>query len=133
MLLVVFFSSRRRHTRCALVTGVQTCALPISTATCRCRAPARKLPEQDIFGRRIVDRQRFAGGDVAARDKLEPLHVEPAIGIAAVGKVADEVGAGNVQSGPDLQAVLPQFGRSEERREGKEVVSTFRSRWSADS
>src|SRR3546814_17936243 len=25
-----FFSSRRRHTRCALVTGVQTCALPIS-------------------------------------------------------------------------------------------------------
>src|SRR3546814_7681033 len=26
-----FFSSRRRHTRCALVTGVQTCALPIYT------------------------------------------------------------------------------------------------------
>src|SRR3546814_1430885 len=25
----LFFSSRRRHTRCALVTGVQTCALPI--------------------------------------------------------------------------------------------------------
>src|SRR3546814_5704852 len=24
-----FFSSRRRHTRCELVTGVQTCALPI--------------------------------------------------------------------------------------------------------
>src|SRR3546814_3689728 len=34
MLIVVkcefFFSSRRRHTICALVTGVQTCALPIS-------------------------------------------------------------------------------------------------------
>src|SRR3546814_888044 len=30
MLYVVFFSSRRRHTICALVTGVQTCALPIS-------------------------------------------------------------------------------------------------------
>src|SRR3546814_19315362 len=28
-LLYFFFSSRRRHTRCALVTGVQTCALPI--------------------------------------------------------------------------------------------------------
>src|SRR3546814_3762694 len=25
-----FCSSRRRHTRCAFVTGVQTCALPIS-------------------------------------------------------------------------------------------------------
>src|SRR3546814_3863574 len=29
---VVFFSSRRRHTRGALVTGVQTCALPICAA-----------------------------------------------------------------------------------------------------
>src|SRR3546814_6478439 len=26
---IFFFSSRRRHTSCALVTGVQTCALPI--------------------------------------------------------------------------------------------------------
>src|SRR3546814_10040687 len=30
--VVFFFSSRRRHTRCALVTGVQTFALPISPA-----------------------------------------------------------------------------------------------------
>src|SRR3546814_12647700 len=30
-----FFSSRRRHTRCALVTGVQTCALPIATSYTR--------------------------------------------------------------------------------------------------
>src|SRR3546814_5870955 len=29
MCVLFFFSSRRRHTRCALVTGVQTCALPI--------------------------------------------------------------------------------------------------------
>src|SRR3546814_13144490 len=28
-IVLCFFSSRRRHTRCALVTGVQTCALPI--------------------------------------------------------------------------------------------------------
>src|SRR3546814_8559755 len=27
---MLFYSSRRRNTRCALVTGVQTCALPIS-------------------------------------------------------------------------------------------------------
>src|SRR3546814_6789543 len=27
--MLFFFSSRRRHTGCALVTGVQTCALPI--------------------------------------------------------------------------------------------------------
>src|SRR3546814_10235369 len=30
MMCCFFFSSRRRHTRCALVTGVQTCSLPIS-------------------------------------------------------------------------------------------------------
>src|SRR3546814_10913189 len=30
---VVVFSSRRRHTKCALVTGVQTCALPILQRT----------------------------------------------------------------------------------------------------
>src|SRR3546814_10431121 len=28
---VIIFSSRRRHKRCAVVTGVQTCALPIFT------------------------------------------------------------------------------------------------------
>src|SRR3546814_5871665 len=32
--VVFFFSSRGRHTRCALVTGVQTCALPIVTLQC---------------------------------------------------------------------------------------------------
>src|SRR3546814_2932119 len=30
----VCFTSRRRHTRCALVTGVQTCALPVCCGDC---------------------------------------------------------------------------------------------------
>src|SRR3546814_20257402 len=33
MWMLFCFSSRRRHTSCALVTGVQTCALPISTTS----------------------------------------------------------------------------------------------------
>src|SRR3546814_5440960 len=37
--MVFFFSSRRRHTRCALVTGVQTCALPISVHGLKVRRP----------------------------------------------------------------------------------------------
>src|SRR3546814_17629911 len=37
---VFFFSSRRRHTRCALVTGVQTCALPIwGSSICNVTSP----------------------------------------------------------------------------------------------
>src|SRR3546814_9696774 len=40
-----FFSSRRLHTRCALVTGVQTCALPISTSSKP--FPGRSLHQSD--------------------------------------------------------------------------------------
>src|SRR3546814_3853318 len=47
-----FFSSRRRHTRCALVTGVQTCALPIFTDDAICdflRVDGRPIyPQHDV-------------------------------------------------------------------------------------
>src|SRR3546814_4825988 len=33
IVFLCFLSSRRLHTRCALVTGVQTCALPIERST----------------------------------------------------------------------------------------------------
>src|SRR3546814_18632628 len=43
--VIFFFSSRRRHTRCALVTGVQTCALPISLGDLeRFRTKAARYP-----------------------------------------------------------------------------------------
>src|SRR3546814_4891047 len=42
---VVFFSSRRRHTRCALVTGVQTCALPISAKDAVIMTYIHELPD----------------------------------------------------------------------------------------
>src|SRR3546814_5467245 len=41
-----FFSSRRRHTRCALVTGVQTCALPI----CACAATEARVAGSRFHG-----------------------------------------------------------------------------------
>src|SRR3546814_13025509 len=50
MWFILLFASRRGHTRCALVTGVQTCALPIATI----RA-ARILPQ---FARRYWPRPR---------------------------------------------------------------------------
>src|SRR3546814_5270466 len=43
-----FFSSRRRHTRCALVTGVQTCALPI--LFCQCPRRPIKFAHTDHRG-----------------------------------------------------------------------------------
>src|SRR3546814_9732696 len=55
-----FFSSRRRHTRCALVTGVQTCALPISERSGggHCRAPRQYLGRLDSPGARRGGRRR---------------------------------------------------------------------------
>src|SRR3546814_5265205 len=44
-----FFSSRRLHTRCALVTGVQTCALPILLMLSACSTmPTFRLPSDDM-------------------------------------------------------------------------------------
>src|SRR3546814_19858851 len=43
MLCLFFFSSRRRQTRCALVTGVQTCALPICLWQRKARVDAARI------------------------------------------------------------------------------------------
>src|SRR3546814_5614851 len=95
---IFFFSSRRRHTRCALVTGVQTCALPICS---------RLFLHEDIF-------DSFLEKLVAKVSKLK------------LGDPMDEA--------TDIGTVIneKQFKRvrSEERRVGKECVSTCRSRWS---
>src|SRR3546814_2791235 len=54
--MYVFFSSRRRHTMCALVTGVQTWALPISANG---SASSRPLPRASMFeGRRAPEMER---------------------------------------------------------------------------
>src|SRR3546814_9425214 len=49
--VVFFFSSRRRHTRCALVTGVQTCALPISLRSTVDRKMAKFPVDLEIHDR----------------------------------------------------------------------------------
>src|SRR3546814_326971 len=67
---VCFFSSRRRHTRCALVTGVQTCALPISGHE---RGVFDRIPEPPpapaeliigpVAARRDAEREEDPGGE----------------------------------------------------------------------
>src|SRR3546814_13048053 len=90
-----FFSSRRRHTRCALVTGVQTCALPIFAYWWIVGKISYPMIAILVIGTLRHDRRKRLGG--------------------------------------------PEFGwtherhrarRSEERRVGKEGVSTCRSRGS---
>src|SRR3546814_8678607 len=44
-----FFSSRRRHTSCALVTGVQTCALPIYLVVAATDSRSMEPISQDVY------------------------------------------------------------------------------------
>src|SRR3546814_8565008 len=56
-----FFSSRRRHTRCALVTGVQTCALPILGLALTIAMPERAREMLDRAGA-MAERVRVEAG-----------------------------------------------------------------------
>src|SRR3546814_5601385 len=62
-----FFSSRRRHTRGALVTGVQTCALPISSSRAACWSGGTERGHSPIPARRraraVGDLPRRGAGD----------------------------------------------------------------------
>src|SRR3546814_1484429 len=96
VVFLFFFSSRRRHTRCALVTGVQTCALPIFA---RASTP-------------ILSRS----GRLVLTVTAPPVVFLPK----------------SVPCGPRSTSTcaMSKVSRSEERRVGKECVSTCRSRWS---
>src|SRR3546814_5247598 len=96
-----FFSSRRRHTSCALVTGVQTCALPIYTII---------GTTFGLIGIATIVSTLFIG---MVADRF--IAAQKLLGILSLG------------AGGALFWV-----RSEERRVGKECVSTCRARWSRD-
>src|SRR3546814_2948598 len=64
-----FFPSRRRHTRCALVTGVQTCALPICRALLEGRGGAGGVR----FSADRVGRMELAGRYACARRGDHPV------------------------------------------------------------
>src|SRR3546814_9012410 len=97
-----FFSSRRRHTICALVTGVQTCALPISSSYLRALWNGMRYP-----------------ASITSTTVLAAAHIHT-------------IFMRNFRSCIYLKELPKKIihWRSEERRVGKECVSTCRSRWS---
>src|SRR3546814_3530933 len=70
---VFIFSSRRRHTRCALVTGVQTCALPISSASSPSCAAAAAASSSEVAKDRMRDEVwRIGSGHEGSEDPHSP-------------------------------------------------------------
>src|SRR3546814_10846616 len=68
-----FFSSRRRHTRCALGTGVQTCALPIYKPMQRRIRPIHGPGDVSMFHRIEVDVIDVALQVVCVADQMLPI------------------------------------------------------------
>src|SRR3546814_6043871 len=95
-----FFSIRRRHTSCALVTGVQTCALPI--------LPSCSTEVGSLGG--AADGSGFVAAGGGGVTESPGIRLRSAIS--------------SYDSGAATGA-----SRSEARRVGKECVSTCRSRW----
>src|SRR3546814_7170005 len=101
-----FFSSRRRHTRCALVTGVQTCALPISYGTLEPATTGRNaLTLSDILNLSTTAYTQLKSGESQFKTNIPELAIKHA------------------------EFFFSPSNRSEERRVGKECVSKCRSRW----
>src|SRR3546814_5878899 len=106
-----FFSSRRRHTRCALVTGVQTCALPISL--------------DRPFGVSLPSERRQHFEQIRIKFGKFRLYADDRFVVIRGNRKSSDL------SDRQLEAHDHCAGqRSEESRGGKECVSSCRSRWS---
>src|SRR3546814_14642173 len=106
MLCIFFFSSRRRQTSCALVTGVQTCALPILRAEAAYRSAeatqARPAPPAE---------------DVATVVGIPEAELTPKVR-QALQQLMAEVYALR----PELEEVRQQTGRASRRERGSHAV-----------
>src|SRR3546814_16392929 len=116
---VFFFSSRRRHTRCALVTGVQTCALPILPV--RCLASTGSACRSTV-PRSVRPDRRFWGCVVRRNRGILKMDERPT---RSSNRYHHWQWPQNAKTDRDTEST----SRSEERRVGTECDSTCRSRW----
>src|SRR3546814_17538849 len=127
-----FFSSRRRHTRCALVTGVQTCALPISCAESNeaaCRMPCLAAIAHDKAGQRKQPNDPANSGYDGAEDDRGP----PAQGAGDRQDLATKQPCSYRPGRAPVEIRLAEPSRehcqrADERRVGKECDSPCSSR-----
>src|SRR3546814_16598874 len=119
---ILFITSRRRHTRCALVTGVQTCALPIC---CDARRALRRVVALGPRIHALLDRFSVSSHRVMAMSDprrwrlIRPTTSQPTTSCSC-------------RSAQSPKGWSRHPDRSEERRVGKERVSTCRYRGSPE-
>src|SRR3546814_18396329 len=123
MSLPLVCASRRRHTICALLTGVQTCALPISVMrlATQCRGPGVQRQQQCAVVQHFFEMRDFpARIDAVAAEAARELIVDAALGHAPQA----------VQCRRTMGWLIPRpQQRTEKRREGKGWFSKVRFRW----
>src|SRR3546814_18341038 len=129
-----FFSSRRRHTMCAVLTGVQTCALP--TLKPNASLKSRNLKLRLIASRSASKVQSLNSLSAASRPAVSSLGilvsltgVPPACPLCRLFVSEGQTYAPDAATFERLADESVQR-RSEERRVGKECVSQGRTRWS---
>src|SRR3546814_8409787 len=101
-----FFASRRRHTRCALVTGVQTCALPI----CRIEDSARRI--SDIVS--LIDEIAFQTNLLALNASVEAARAgEAGKGFAVVAQEVRALAQRSANTSQDIKALITESNAQE--------------------
>src|SRR3546814_13444485 len=124
------FSSRSRHTRCALVTGVQTCALPIYAED----GGEHDAADEDGLARRgLQDDLALAGlfaGQSRPAGHHRPFARRRQRGQRLAQRLELALSAACRVCVLRVRAPAEVAPRSEERRVGKECVRTCRSWWS---
>src|SRR3546814_13511072 len=102
---IFFFSSRRRHTSCALVTGVQTCALPICLIGADGANPAALVRRANHIEAAVT-----GTGDVRVTDDnvFAPWEAEGGKWEGAIDYA--RAGPPETRSAPDLEIVPPAPG-----------------------
>src|SRR3546814_9007777 len=100
---MVFCSSRRRHTRCALVTGVQTCALPI----CLTFAPnvAKRNRQRELINMRYSLFCVAVAGLLASTTAYAENEAAPAAAASASAPVI-KVGSRSEEHTSELQSLM---------------------------
>src|SRR3546814_1550461 len=123
-MIFFFFSSRSRHTRCALVTGVQTCALPISrprfsTLSYAGSSKLSRLPKRSAIVAFSAEEvyaiaemlRRFSGGAAVVMGALSPKTRNSQVAMFEAGEVdylvaTDAIGMRSEEHTSELQSLM---------------------------